>query len=106
MNRARCKQFAGDYICDCLPGYTGIFCEQTLPTANTEPSEVTSMSLPERTITSSQDFSVGGVAGGVIGGVAVAAMIVCIVTVVLVWCVKKRGNKHLEQNLQELEPIY
>lgn len=26
-NGAGCKQLAGDYICDCLPYYTGAFCE-------------------------------------------------------------------------------
>ena len=26
-NGATCKVLAGDYICECLPAYTGAFCE-------------------------------------------------------------------------------
>ena len=76
-NGGTCQNQAGSYICTCMPDYTGLFCDERLPSTD-------------------EATNIGAIVGGVVGGLAVI-VIIAIAIILIIFCIYKGSYSHKPQ---------
>ena len=108
QNQGICRILAGSYMCVCMPGYSGDFCEDGQHNKNSTDVYAILHNMYTGVPTKPPTDQLSVIIGATIGCIAVLCVliVIIIIVIVVVWCRTKKKSKSLELAEEKKKNIY